>query len=164
MERIKPLIIAQAPARGEQHPFAGESGSRLAELLGVVADGVYTGDVLPGFFNIHNIMEFYPGALRGSSDREFDMVYGRRAGLFTLSWLADQPPNYVLLVGRKVRRCMGVNGHWDWLEKFPLDHHTGICFPHPSRSNRWWNSAVNKTRARLTLREVVWNGPPSPQR
>jgi uracil-DNA glycosylase len=149
---MKPLIIGQAPARGndDKPPFSGQSGARLARLAGV---GV-SGDVLPEHFDLINLIEAYPGK-KGRGDY-FDMATAREAAMLIRDRLRQDPPRLVLLMGRKVKRAMGVNGDVEYLEWFNLEESLAACFPHPSGLNHWWNEPGNVGLAQGFLRGVLY--------
>lgn len=145
---MKLLIIGQAPARGndDKPPFSGRSGARIALLMGVGN----TGDVLPIYFDLINLIPNYPGR-KGAKGDCFDMATARRAAEDLKKELRGQPRRRILLMGKNVRRAMGVNGNWEYLEWFPLLKHEAAVFPHPSGINKWWNSKANVEAARQFL-------------
>lgn len=152
---MKPVIIGQSPARGNEKlpPFSGRSGARLARLAGVGESG----DVLPEHFELYNLLYHYPGK-QGKGDG-FDMKVAKRNGARLVHYLSTGPPRQVLLMGRKVRRAMGVNsGNWNYLEWFDFCGGRACVFPHPSGVNRWWNNKDNELRAASLLKDVIRNG------
>jgi uracil-DNA glycosylase len=154
---VKPIIIGQAPARGNEGkpPFAGRSGARLAQLSGVGSSG----DILPQHFELYNLIEYYPGK-KGKGD-EFDLAEGMAAAkLLKTELFKRYSRTPILLMGRKVRRCMGVNGNWDYLSWFDFGPHIACVFPHPSGVNRWWNDPKNTEAARLEIRGALEYVPP----
>jgi uracil-DNA glycosylase len=156
---LKPIIIGQAPARGNEHkpPFSGKSGARLARLAGV-GD---TGDVLPQYFDLYNILDYWPGkAVKGDA---FDMTEGAAKGRqLMLDLFQLYTSRRILLMGRKVRRCMGVQGSQrEYLEWFQFGPHQACIFPHPSGVNQWWNDSVNTARARVLIQGALYG--PSPK-
>jgi len=156
MPPVKPLIIGQAPARGNdgKPPFSGRSGARLAELIGVTKNGLYTGDVLPEYFDLVNLLPAWQGK-QGKGD-VFDMKTAKLKAGILIHELNEGPPRSILMMGRKVRRAMGVNGDWEYLEWFDFYKHEAVIFPHPSGVNRWWNDQANYGEARFFLRDVIW--------
>jgi uracil-DNA glycosylase len=152
----RPLIIGQAPARGNDglRPFAGKSGARLAQLAGL-GD---TGDVLWPNFDLLNLMKQWPGK-NGTKGDDFDMGEARAAVEDILIGLAVRPPSYILLMGRKVETAFRIK-KLPYLERYalkrkPLDRHRVIVFPHPSGINHWWNDAENAARAARVMRGVL---------
>lgn len=142
---MKPLIIGQAPARGNEGkpPFSGRSGARLAKLAGVGT----TGDVLPQYFTLVNLTNT-PG--------EFNTEHARKNALVLIDTIRlDLPDRPMLMMGRKVRRAMGVNGDYEYLDWFIFWSHKAVIFPHPSGLNRWWNNPVNSVKAELFLKRLL---------
>lgn len=148
---MKPLIIGQAPARGNDNkpPFSGLSGRRLAQLLDLGDNG----DVLQEYFELVNLIPNWPGKT-GKGD-SFDMRLAKRHATQLTHELRCQPTRKILFMGKKVRRAMGVNGSWEYLEWMPFLKHQAACFPHPSGVNRWWNDTLQREAAQEFLREVA---------
>lgn len=152
---MKPLIIGQAPARGNDGmpAFHGDSGARLARLAGVGTKG----EDLLYHFDTMNLLPTYPG--RKNKGDVFDMKAAKLAAGIVIHDLSHQPPRKILLMGRKVRRAMGLNGQWMYLG--PGQFHWGhwvYIFPHPSGINRWWNDPVNYAAAEKFMRDLVQHG------
>lgn len=165
-----PLIIGQAPARGNdgKFPFAGQSGARLARLAGV---GV-SGDDLPEHFDLKNLLAKYPGKKSNKGDL-FDMGRAKKsAGRIRRHQQIYFGPRYILLMGRKVQKAFGFsimeflkprgdllrsrgNGINDW--------HRVIVFPHPSGVSHWWNNTDNREAAKWVLRKVLRDSPKRPR-
>jgi uracil-DNA glycosylase len=148
---VKPLIIGQAPARGNDGllPFAGQSGARLATLAGVGTSG----DDLPPHFDLANLLDKWPGK-QGKGDA-FDMDAAREAAAdLTLKLQTAEEPRFVLLMGRKVERAFGWSG-LTYLDDNVWHGNDVILFPHPSGVNLWWNELDNRTAARKTIRWVL---------
>src|SRR5262245_38252760 len=140
----KPLIIGQAPARGNdgKKPFAGASGARLAILSGVGTSG----DDLPEHFTLANLIQKYPGR-QGKGDGFDEVIAGRAAMKILSDLIRRNEKRWVLLMGRNVAQCFGQRNR-PYLEKFWLTS-TNPClvFPHPSGINRWWNDSANTAAA-----------------
>jgi uracil-DNA glycosylase len=151
MEKPKPIIIGQAPARGNDGklPFAGRSGSRLATLAGVGSSG----DDIPNYFTLINLLDHYPGK-EGKGDA-FDMALATQAARKLTVELKAMRRTRILMMGKKVRRAMGVQGQWEYLEWFDFGPHRATVFPHPSGVNRWWNDRHNVDRAELFLHRLL---------
>lgn len=147
---MKPLIIGQAPARGNEGklPFAGASGRRLAQLAGVGDDG----DVLRHHFELVNLLREYPGK-RGKGD-DFDRFKAKDAASDLVRVLHYTSPRYILLMGHNVARAFGFR-NWNYLENHKIVRHVWMVFPHPSGINRWWNEPHNEQRAGRMIREVL---------
>ena len=144
----RPLIIGQAPARGNDGlpPFAGESGARLARLAGVGDSG----DALPDHFDLVNLNEKYPGKSKFKGDK-FDMIEGRRrAAGIKRNIQDDLRGRFVFLMGRKVEKCFGWGQH-DFLRIYVWHQSDIIIFPHPSGVNMWWNEPDHVDAARAVL-------------
>lgn len=154
----RPLIIGQAPARGNdgKPPFAGESGTRLAKLSGV---GI-SGDDLPEHFDLLNLMDYYPGKRSTGKGDNFYIAEARQAAQTLIAGLKEeeQAPRRILLMGRNVERVMlGRKGRqpylrWRW---YFGDKHLVAVFPHPSGLNHWWNDPKNYTEAEVFMREMM---------
>lgn len=147
----RPLIIGQAPARGNDGklPFAGQSGARLAQLAGVGNSG----DDLPRHFDLLNLIEKWPGK-SGKGDH-FDMDAARaKAGEIARELQTAKESRYVLLMGRKVQTAFGWAG-MNYLQEYQWHDHIVVVFPHPSGVNLWWNDQVHRTEARVLLRRIL---------
>lgn len=148
---MKPLIIGQAPARGNDGklPFAGTSGGRLARLAGVGSSG----DDLPDHFDLENLIENYPGKAGRKGDA-FDLPTARVRAEELILKLQAQEPRVILLMGRKVERAFGWTGtkYLVWNE---WQSHQVVVFPHPSGVNLWWNDVQNIEKARRALRRAL---------
>jgi uracil-DNA glycosylase len=151
----RPLIIGQAPARGndDKLPFAGQSGSRLAQAAGVG----WTGDSLPAHFELRNLVAKYPGkAGTGKGDR-FDLAAARLQASLMLDEIEQMESRWVLFMGKSVAQAFGIRGKL-YLEPWPWKQHEFVVFPHPSGINRWWNDADNEEEARDFLRSLLDGG------
>lgn len=149
---VKPLIIGQAPARGNdgKPPFAGLSGRRLARLAGV-GD---TGDVLPRYFELRNLISKYPGKAGTGKGDMFDVAAAKLQASLLLEELKHMKPRQVLLMGRGVAAAFHQQRReylrpWDWVG------HRFVIFPHPSGVNRWYNDPVNEGAAGSYLRDLL---------
>lgn len=151
---MKPLIIGQAPARGndDKPAFHGKSGARLAQLAGVGT----TGEDLLYHFDTVNLLPRWPGKV-GKGD-VFDMKVAKLYAGELIHVLKQEQPRIILLMGRKVRKAMGINGHWEYLELIEAWGHKVYIFPHPSGVNRWWNDPLNYIRASMFLTMVAEHG------
>ena len=152
----RPLIIGQAPARGNdgKMPFAGQSGARLAQLAGVGDDG----DSLPPHFSLVNLLSKWPGKGTKKGDL-FDMRQAKENAQDILMGLERRPASHILLMGRKVQACFELKG-LEYLHRYSI-HRTGfeahcvIPFPHPSGVNLWWNDPDNILQAEKVMRKVL---------
>lgn len=146
-----PLIIGQAPARGNDGllPFAGKSGARLARVAGV-GD---TGDVLKNYFDLRNLLSFYPGK-RGRKGDEFDLTQAKDAADQMKTWLLTRKGRVILLMGKEVAKAFGCPCQ-EYFRPWYWHQHTVIIFPHPSGVNQWWNDAANVKEAEGYLRELI---------
>lgn len=148
----QPLIIGQAPARGndDKPAFAGESGKRLAILACV---GV-TGDVLPRYFELRNLISKYPGKVGTGKGDKFDLAAAKiQAGLMWKEF-EEMPPRYILLMGKSVARAFGYRT-MPYLTPTQWKHHKFVIFPHPSGVNLWYNDNNNWREATEFLRMVI---------
>lgn len=148
----QPLIIGQAPARGndDKHPFAGESGKRLA-LLACVG---MTGDVLPAYFELRNLISKYPGKVSTGRGDKFDMAAAKMQANLMWDEFKAMPARYVLFMGKSVARAFGYR-HIQYLQPRQWNQHKFVCFPHPSGVNRWYNDNNNWREATEFLRMVL---------
>lgn len=151
----RPLIIGQAPARGNDglRPFAGASGARLAQLAGVGDSG----DDLPKHFDLVNLLSKWPG--KGRKGDLFDIKEARTHAEDVLLGTAHRPPSYILLMGRKVQAVFDLKG-LEYLRRYKVhregfEGHIVIVFPHPSGINTWWNEPENAERAAKLMRKVL---------
>lgn len=146
----KPLIIGQAPARGNDAlpPFSGKSGARLALLAGVGDSG----DVLPNHFELRNLFDKYPGK-QGKKGDKFDMRAGRKRAPKLLEEY-EGTDQVILLMGKRVAKAFGVHSY-EYLAWFVLDGHHCMIFPHPSGINLWWNDPKNVAAASGVLESIV---------
>lgn len=148
----KPLIIGQAPAKGNDGllPFAGRSGAKLAHLAGVGDSG----DDLPAHFDLVNLLPRWPGKPVAGKGDLFPMEEAKANAQALLEKLEGRAPSYILMMGHKVKECMGFRS-MIYLERTQHLRHIWIPFPHPSGINRWYNIGVNRARAARILREVL---------
>lgn len=146
----KPLIIGQAPAKGNDAlpPFSGRSGARIALLAGVGDSG----DVLPEHFELRNLFDKYPGK-EGKKGDKFDLRAGRKRAAKILAEY-EGTDQLILIMGKRVAKAFGVNRE-EYLEWFVLDGHHAIIIPHPSGINMWWNSPQNVAAAQGTLEGIL---------
>jgi len=149
---IQPLIIGQAPAQGNDGklPFSGESGKRLA-LLACVGT---TGDVLPRYFELRNLISKYPGKAGTGKGDHFDRVAAKIQAAQMYEEFDGMGPRWILLMGRSVSRAFGIR-HREYLRPWPWNQHKMVIFPHPSGINRWYNDNHNWRAASEFLREVL---------
>lgn len=154
----RPLIIGQAPARGNdgKPPFAGSSGARLAVLSGVGDSG----DDLTSHFKLQNLLPYYAGK-SGAKGDNFDFIKGRDRALEILADLQKREGDkgrWVLLMGKNVARCFGQR-QTPYLVKFHLTKNCpAFVFPHPSGINQWWNTPANVAQAAAVLHMVLRDG------
>lgn len=150
---IRPLIIGQAPARGNDGllPFAGRSGARLAYLAGVGTSG----DDLPAHFVLTNLLDRYPGK-QGSKGDRFDKALGKERAEEIMRVLEnpDRYSRWVIFMGKTVARAFGFRHH-PYLVSWSWNQHSFIIFPHPSGINRWWNDPANEAQASRILKEIL---------
>lgn len=154
MERRKPIIVGQAPARsGDGTPFSGPSGKRLCELA-----GVENLDELKKYFVLDNLInETMAKSYTGKGDVWDPRVGAIRAAEMKLS---AKPHDVFILCGRNVWRAF--NG-WHAASYFYTDTFynedglpfTAHHFPHPSGINRFWNDELKVQRARRFLKQWV---------
>lgn len=126
--------------------------------MAIMAGVGLSGDDLWPTFNLTNLMKMWPGKKSDKGD-DFDMGEAREAVEVILMGLERRPPSYVLLMGRKVQQAFRLK-ELKYLERyainrFPLDRHRVIVFPHPSGLNQWYNDQDNVKRASQILRRVV---------
>lgn len=157
----RPLIIGQAPARGNDGklPFAGRSGARLAELAGVG----HSGDDLPKVFDLVNLLPAYPGRKETKGDN-FDRLAARDSAHSLRMKLMARPSCYVLLMGRGVQRAFRL-GECRYLQIFDPGwqardgRHNVVVFPHPSGISHWWNDSTNRAQAKAMMRWILDESP-----
>ena len=147
---MRPLLIGEAPARTtpvDWPSFYGRerSGRMLWDLGFRVArhpEGVGNVDSI-------NLLNEWPGR-RWPAARAHDVAMSMKPALRKL--------DDVVLVGRNVANAFGALS-WDWFEWFYLGEHGDgprfAAMPHPSGLNRWWNSEVNRQRARIWAVDLV---------
>lgn len=148
-----PLIIGQAPARGNDGklPFAGSSGAKLARMAGVGESG----DDLPAHFDMVNLMSLYPGKKSNSKKGDdFDLAEAKQIADLLLVTLQNDPPRWVLLMGRNVAAAFGEPDR-AYFDPWRVQAHRFVVFPHPSGVNRWYNSPTNTDRATYFIQHVL---------
>jgi uracil-DNA glycosylase len=156
----KPLIIGQAPARGNDGklPFAGASGSRLALLAGVGGSG----DELPEHFTMVNVLRKYPGS-NGKGDN-FDLTAARLRARRLRMKLSTVKSRHIILMGNNVARSFGIRpfkaDRFKMVDKWQAgpdiyDEHAVYLFPHPSAINRYWNEREHQLAAARFLRRIL---------
>lgn len=155
--RPKPLIIGQAPARGNDGlpPFSGQSGARLARLAGV-GD---TGDVLPDHFQMMNLVDHYPGKTRGGRGDLFptDLAQAKANRLLAKLYSGKVRPRTILMMGAKVTDIMGFPDLPNLGGRYEGGHHW-IRFPHPSGASPYWNDPTCAKIAGWILKGALRDG------
>ena len=153
----RPLIIGQAPAQGNDAlpPFSGQSGARLARLAGV-GD---TGDVLPNYFQLINLVEYWPGKTKsGRGDLlPRDSAQAKANKILSVLMKPGTAPRFVLLIGANVSDFMGFSDLPMLGGRFAGGHHF-IKFPHPSGASSYWNDRTQSAIAGFILRGVLHHG------
>ena len=149
---MKPLIIGQAPARGndDKLPFAGASGARLASLAGVGESG----DDLPEHFELRNLISKYPGKTGSGKGDAFDLAAAKLQAGVIMEEIYGSDRRWVLLMGKSVARAFGM-GNREYLKPYAWSMHLFVIFPHPSGVNRWWNNPYNVEQAAGVLQAVL---------
>lgn len=150
----KPLIVGQAPARGNDGlpPFSGRSGSRLAQLAGV-GD---TGDILPQYFQLINLVDFWPGKTKSGKGDYFpkELAVDKADRIRRRLLSPTQTPRVIFMMGAKVAECFGM-GDMAMLTGRQVAQHHFIKFPHPSGVSLHWNDSTNSLIASWILRGAL---------
>lgn len=145
------VLVGQAPSRTSSAiAFGGDSGARLARLLGMSLSDllrvVDTTNLLPG----------WPGRSSSGKGDAFPMAAARRAAAELAA--REDPSRAFLLAGMSVARAFGV-ARLGFLRWGLLGGRRVAVIPHPSGVSRWWNDGANRARARAFLaREIGGRG------
>lgn len=145
------VLVGQAPARTSSAiAFGGDSGARLARLLGMsLADLLRAVDTT-------NLLPRWPGRSASGKGDSFPLAEARRAAAELAA--KEDPSRAFLLAGTNVARAFGVS-RLGFLRWGLLGGRRVAVIPHPSGVSRWWNDARNRARARaFLLREIGGRG------
>lgn len=159
---MKPLLIGQAPGPNTDPDYPlfpaprTSAGGRLCELIGL-SRGEYL-----SLFDRCNLLPYFPGRTQARDD-SFPMAPARLAAQVMRPLLRGRR---VVIVGRKVADAFDLP-KVDWFEPIqlrcgPRHAATGcsgladvIVIPHPSGRNHWYNTELNRARARQALRALI---------
>lgn len=168
---MKPiLLIGEAPA-----PDPSKANLHLCLALCAVGKRPTRGSPArlraedPGLFEFvrltrHvNLLPFWPGYDRRGS--AFPMREARAQARETILEIASatEPPDAVLLAGRRVSAAFEFHVHHrgaDYFDEVEVNLPCPVFLvPHPSGVNRWWNEPENRRRARDFLVSLALEGP-----
>lgn len=136
--RLAVLFLGQAPSSktDPEEPLSGQSGKRLAGLLGM-SSGEYL-DRVPR----ENLLKEWPGALSGDYGGDgFDVPAGRAAAREILS--RELAGIRVVAMGRCVAGALGLPSDQPFFKWAKLKGCEVAVAPHPSGNNQWWNDPEN---------------------
>jgi hypothetical protein len=148
------LFVGQAPSRPKEpkspeipgteapaavEPLAGNSGHRLAAILGIPFPRFLLATRL-------NLNCRYPGK-KGRGDG-FDLLEGARRAEEISALLRED--DLVVLLGVQVARCFGLKYTPLEVGRLPSNARY-LMFPHPSGINRYWNNPLNRDVAKTAF-------------
>lgn len=159
----KPLLIGQAPGPNTDPDYPlypaprTSAGGRLCDLM-----GLSRGEYIMAFDRV-NLLPYFPGKTTANEDR-FPMSPARLAAAVLRPMLRGRR---VILVGRQVAQAFQVEADWhEWVDlragpRHAADRSDGLAqvavVPHPSGRNHWYNSDLNRERARRFWAELLNN-------
>jgi uracil-DNA glycosylase len=145
---VKVLIVGQGPGKNHNgdKALAGSnrgSGVNLAKLCGISHE-----ELLQRCTTVNLLSRWYGSNGKGD---QFPLKLAKRKAV--KMWIEFFEHDNILLLGNNVAKAFETKA--SILEWIPL--HGGMRFaiiPHPSGINRWYNSANNRKRAKIFLREL----------
>jgi hypothetical protein len=141
----RPLLVGEASNLPSGEAFAGRSGRRLADLLGMTI-----AEFLVAFERV-NLIPFWPGRSGGLKGHLFptDVARLRATSL-------DVRGRRVVLAGLRVASAFGLK-EVAFLRPVRLDEGEASCVvvPHPSGMVRFYNEKANRRAVGRILRRVL---------
>ncbi len=134
--------IGQAPGPNtpKSRPLRGDSGRRIAKLMGLDLDAALE------LLRPRNLLREFPG--KAEKGDAFPAAVARE-----IARRSRLRGDHVVLLGRHVAAAFGA-AREPYLGWFKLRGRWAVVVPHPSGVNRWYNSPANRRRARRVLRAL----------